>query len=596
MFAVGDVVGTYTVLLHLRSGGMADLYLARRDGAAGFRRLVAIKVIHPRHAQDEQVIRMFLDEARISARIDHPNVVHVEDLGQLDETYFLVMEYVHGCSLAQLLSSLGEKRRRLSPVVAVAVAARVAEGLHAAHETTDDEGRLVGLVHRDVSPQNILLSHKGHVKLIDFGVAKARLRSEETNVAMLKGKVRYMPPEQATTGLVDRRSDVYSLGIVLWEMLTMRRLFTGKTEFEVLLKVRDPKVPPPSTYVPDVPPALDEVVLAALAPRPRRPAAERQGVPADAGERAAGGDDARQRPPRGPLALGGGRRARRDAAHAPRGDLAGAAGRAAARRRPRAGGARGQRGGRVARREEHRRGHDGALGPRAVRGGRARPHAGRGDALRHARLPHGAREPGGARALRRDAGGGGGPLGRGGGPDGGGDAPHARALGRRGRADAAHRGRRADRAPGGAGGRAGDGPPAGRARDLPDPRPRPSLARVAPYAVALVVSVLVGVAIALALPALRGGEEVEAPPPVQRAATPAPVTPVVATASPETVSNAVPSVGTPVSESSPTGVPREAALVDAGPPTPARSGLRAGSARGVGASAASADHEASVSQ
>ncbi len=268
VFAIGDVVGAYTVLAHLRSGGMADLYLAHREGAAGFRRLVAIKVIHARHAQDEQIVRMFVDEARITARIDHPNVVHVEDLGQLDETYFLVMEYVHGCSLAQLLRALGGMKRRLSPLVAVAIAARVAEGLHAAHETTDDEGKLVGLVHRDVSPQNILLSHKGHVKLIDFGVVKARLRTEETNVAMLKGKVRYMPPEQATTGIVDRRSDVYSLGIVLWEMLTMRRLFTGKTEFEVLLKVRDPKITPPSAFVPDVAPELDQVVLAALSTDP----------------------------------------------------------------------------------------------------------------------------------------------------------------------------------------------------------------------------------------------------------------------------------------------------------------------------------------
>ncbi|MBX3274897.1 MAG: serine/threonine protein kinase [Sandaracinaceae bacterium] len=268
MFEVGDVVGSYTILAHLRSGGMADLFLARREGAMGFRRLVAVKVVHPRHAEDDHLVRMFLDEALISARIDHPNVVHVEDLGQLDDTYFLVMEYVHGCSLAQLMRVLGRMHRRLSPLVAVAIAARVAEGLHAAHETTDDGGELVNLVHRDVSPQNILLSHKGHVKLIDFGVAKAEMRSEKTNVAMLKGKVRYMPPEQATTGIVDRRSDIYSLGIVLWEMLTMRRLFAGKTEFEVLLKVRKPVVEPPSKYVSDIPRELDEVVLSALAVDP----------------------------------------------------------------------------------------------------------------------------------------------------------------------------------------------------------------------------------------------------------------------------------------------------------------------------------------
>ncbi len=268
MFAVGDVVGSYTILAHLRSGGMADLFLARREGAMGFRRLVAIKVVHSRHAEDDHLVRMFLDEALISARIDHPNVVHVEDLGEIDDTYFLVMEYVHGCSLAQLMRVLGRMHRRLSPLVAVAIAARVAEGLHAAHETTDDAGELVQLVHRDVSPQNILLSHKGHVKLIDFGVAKAEMRSEKTNVAMLKGKVRYMPPEQATTGIVDRRSDIYSLGIVLWEMLTMSRLFAGKTEFEVLLKVRKPKIDPPSKYVSDIPRELDEVVLSALSVDP----------------------------------------------------------------------------------------------------------------------------------------------------------------------------------------------------------------------------------------------------------------------------------------------------------------------------------------
>lgn len=268
MFEVGDVVGSYTFLAHLRSGGMADLFLARREGAAGFRRLVAVKVVHPRHADDERLVRMFLDEALISARIDHPNVVRVEDLGVVDDTYFLVMEYVHGCSLAQLMGVLSKMHRRLSPLVAVAITARVAEGLHAAHEATDDSGKIINLVHRDVSPQNILLSHKGHVKLIDFGVAKAAMRSEETSVAMLKGKVRYMPPEQATTGVVDRRADIYSLGVVLWEMLTMRRLFTGKTEFEVLLKVRRPNVAPPSKYVPDIPPELDAVVLAALSRRP----------------------------------------------------------------------------------------------------------------------------------------------------------------------------------------------------------------------------------------------------------------------------------------------------------------------------------------
>ena len=203
---------------------MASLFLARRGGAAGFTRLVAIKMVHPRHAEDPGLIQMFVDEALLTARIDHPNVVHVEELGEHESAYYLVMEYVHGASLAQLMRVLGRAKRRLSPLVAVAICARVSEGLHAAHETTGDNGELLSIVHRDVSPQNILLSHKGHVKLIDFGIAKAHARVHESNVSSLKGKVRYMAPEQATTGNVDRRTDVYALGIVLWEPLTMRRL------------------------------------------------------------------------------------------------------------------------------------------------------------------------------------------------------------------------------------------------------------------------------------------------------------------------------------------------------------------------------------
>ncbi|UJR78190.1 protein kinase domain-containing protein [Sandaracinus amylolyticus] len=268
MFQVGDVIGSYTILAHLRTGGMASLYLARRTGAAGFARLVAIKVVHPRLSEDSGLIRMFVDEAKLTARIEHPNVVHVEELGESEGTYYLVMEYVHGCSLAQLMRSLGRSKRRLSPLVAVAICARVAEGLHAAHETTGDDGQLLNIVHRDVSPQNILLSHRGHVKLIDFGIAKAKLDRGETNTKSLKGKVRYMAPEQATTGRVDRRTDLYALGIVLWELLTMRRLFSGRTEFEILMQVRKPRVVPPSRYATEIPAELDAVVMRALSTSP----------------------------------------------------------------------------------------------------------------------------------------------------------------------------------------------------------------------------------------------------------------------------------------------------------------------------------------
>lgn len=264
MFKVGSHIGEYEVVARLKSGGMATLYLGRRGGAAGFARYVAIKVVHPHLAVDDTFVSMFIDEAKLCARIAHPNVVHVEELGTTEGTYFLVMEYVNGCSLAQLLRSLAVRQRGLSPELAVHIAARIADGLHAAHETTDDAGKPLGVVHRDVSPQNILLAYKGHVKLIDFGVAKAEGRAAATTTRSLKGKLRYMSPEQAYGRDVDRRADVYALGIILWEMLTMRRLFQSENDFALLDEVREPKIVPPSTHVSGISKALDDAIMKAL--------------------------------------------------------------------------------------------------------------------------------------------------------------------------------------------------------------------------------------------------------------------------------------------------------------------------------------------
>ncbi|NOY94187.1 MAG: serine/threonine protein kinase, partial [Deltaproteobacteria bacterium] len=266
MPGIGDKVGDYEIAAKLKSGGMATLYLGRRTGAAGFARHVAIKLVHPHLSEDPNFISMFIDEAKLSARIQHPNVVHVEQFGDEGGCYYLVMEYVHGCSLSQLLKGLGERKRRLTPDVAVSVAMKLAEGLHAAHETRGDDGELLGVVHRDVSPQNVLLAYKGHVKLIDFGIAKARGRSQETAAGLLKGKFRYMAPEQAAGRPVDRRSDLYALGIVLWEMLTGRRLFKADNDLLLLDMVRSPEVQPPSACAPGISPELDAVVMKALAP------------------------------------------------------------------------------------------------------------------------------------------------------------------------------------------------------------------------------------------------------------------------------------------------------------------------------------------
>ncbi|MCA9556880.1 MAG: serine/threonine protein kinase, partial [Myxococcales bacterium] len=176
-----------------------------------------------------------------------PNVVHVEELGREGDQHFLVMEYVHGCSLSQLLKELAKRDRGLPPELAVSIAIQVLAGLHAAHEVRDESGRSAGVVHRDVSPDNALLSFDGHVKLIDFGIAKVQSHATQTG-GQLKGKLRYMSPEQASGGVVDRTTDIYALGIVLWEMLTMRRYFQADNELALLDMIRAPEPRSPAAY------------------------------------------------------------------------------------------------------------------------------------------------------------------------------------------------------------------------------------------------------------------------------------------------------------------------------------------------------------
>jgi serine/threonine-protein kinase len=263
---VGSRIRDYEIVARLKAGGMATLFLARRTGAAGFSRHIAMKVVHPHLAADPAFIRMFIDEALLSARIQHPNVVHVEELGEDQGTYFLAMEYVHGSALSTLLGALARLERRLSPEIAVSIACQVLDGLHAAHELRNETGQPLGVVHRDVSPQNVLVSTNGHIKLIDFGIAKVQGQGKKTETGSLKGKIRYMSPEQAYGRPVDRRTDVYALGIMLWEMLTMHRMFGTGNDLAVLDMVRNPTPEPPSMYAPGIPPALDAALLYALTP------------------------------------------------------------------------------------------------------------------------------------------------------------------------------------------------------------------------------------------------------------------------------------------------------------------------------------------
>ncbi|MEJ7602324.1 MAG: protein kinase [Kofleriaceae bacterium] len=267
LFAPGDRLGEYEIEGRLRAGGMATLFFGRRHSAAGVSREVVIKVIHPHLADNDLIVRMFIDEARISSQIRHSNVVYVETFGEHEGVFYIVMEHVDGCSLEQLLRTLSRRREQLEPEVACHIAMEIAAGLHAAHETVGDDGTPLGIVHRDISPSNVLITRDGRVKVIDFGIAKARNRLGETRAGDgLKGKLRYMSPEQAFGRELDRRADVYALGIVLWELLTVQPLFRHAEELGLLELVRAPTVPAPSTLNPSVGLALDAVIARALAP------------------------------------------------------------------------------------------------------------------------------------------------------------------------------------------------------------------------------------------------------------------------------------------------------------------------------------------
>jgi serine/threonine protein kinase len=260
------VFGEYCLGKRIATGGNSELWRARRVGLSGFERLLAIKTILPHYAQHPEFLTMFINEAKLASRLHHSNIVQILDLGRVDETYFIAMEYVFGRSLAQLMGASRDRNVYPSIENVVTLISRVATALDYAHRLTDNQGQPVGLVHRDVSPHNILLSFEGEVKLVDFGIAKAASLSADTRAGVLKGKIAYMSPEQAAGQPVDRRSDVYSLGIVFHEMLCRQKLFTGDSEMTVLHKVTQPHIQPPSVLCNFVPAALDSIVMKTLAP------------------------------------------------------------------------------------------------------------------------------------------------------------------------------------------------------------------------------------------------------------------------------------------------------------------------------------------
>jgi TonB family protein len=267
--AVSDHYGQYEILERIASGGMAELYRARRSGVEGFQKIVAIKKILPHLADNEGFITMFADEAKLAAQLNHPNIVHIYDLGKIEGGgYFIAMEHVEGRDLRGILDSAHELGTPLPVPLAVYIASKVASALDYAHRRRDADGRDLHIVHRDVSPQNILISYEGDIKLCDFGIAKAASKVSQTESGALKGKIQYMSPEQAWGKPIDRRSDLFSLGSVLYELLTEQKLFHGDSDLTVLENVRKASSEPPSAVNPDVPKALDAVVLRALAKEP----------------------------------------------------------------------------------------------------------------------------------------------------------------------------------------------------------------------------------------------------------------------------------------------------------------------------------------
>lgn len=257
------VVGHYALFDVVASGGMATVHLGRLLGPVGFGRTVAIKRLHPQFAMDQDFVTMFLDEARIVARIRHPNVVPMVDAVESKWGLFIVMEYIHGESFSRLLRKCRGSAESISPRLVATIVHDILLGLHAAHETTGNDGELLHVVHRDVSPQNVIVGSDGVARVLDFGVAKAAGRAQVTREGQIKGKLTYMAPEQIR-GKADRRSDVFAAAVMLWEALTGRRFHEGAKDVDVVTRVARGEFDPPSKYRPDLPPEIDAITMRGL--------------------------------------------------------------------------------------------------------------------------------------------------------------------------------------------------------------------------------------------------------------------------------------------------------------------------------------------
>lgn len=263
-------IGRYETLGVIGKGGMGTVHLARATGVGGFERRVALKVMHEQLLDDPQFVEMFLDEARLSARIHHPNVVATHDVHHLEHGLFLVMDYVEGPSLHAVLNSLRVRGRQMPLGVCLRIFDDALQGLHAAHQLRTPEGELLGLVHRDISPDNILIGIDGVTRLNDFGLARAAAQIGQTRGGHVKGKLAFLPPEALVLGRLDRRSDVYSLGVTLFEALTLKRLFEAESEGLLMGKVISGATTPPHEVTASIPVSVSEVCMRAISPDPER--------------------------------------------------------------------------------------------------------------------------------------------------------------------------------------------------------------------------------------------------------------------------------------------------------------------------------------
>ncbi|MEM9487920.1 MAG: serine/threonine-protein kinase [Myxococcota bacterium] len=263
---IPSTLGKYEIIQRLAVGGMAELFLARVSGLEGFEKYVVVKRILPRYAQDKNFVDMFLDEARLAARLDHQNIVQVHDIGREDEAYFFAMQYLHGEDMQGIMKRMAHDGQILPLDKALTVISGVAAGLQYAHEKRDTDGLPLHIVHRDVAPSNILVTYEGGVKLVDFGIARAHFRRSQTEHGRVKGKLSYMSPEQCRGEELDGRSDIFALGIVMYELTTTSRLFPsrGGKKLAVMERIVNGDVPAPSSRIADYPPELEEILMRAL--------------------------------------------------------------------------------------------------------------------------------------------------------------------------------------------------------------------------------------------------------------------------------------------------------------------------------------------